>query len=153
MRSANAGSVIVSGVPLLMGGTAAPGSSIPVAYVQVRNSSLSTTTLKGIDLVENGPGSGVGVTGFITSDDKGGSRTTVGSATEGTKFVDGKAFVPLAASIPPGTTRIFTLKAIIGANPGADRGQMLMIDVAGVQADGIVNGTFPIRGTAITIGG
>lgn len=151
VRVPGAGRITVSGIPLLMGGPVRAGSSIPVAYVQVRNTSTATTTLKGFDLAENGPGSGIGISGFETSDDKGGSRTVVGSAAGPTRFTDGKAFVPLSATIAPGALRIFTVKAIAANDPKADLNATLIVDVAGVQADGTVTGAFPLRGVPISI--
>ncbi len=140
------GTLNVSSVPLLMGGTASRGASIPVAYVKVSNPGKKVAAITGFRLSETGtaPEDKV-VIGFSTSDDKGGSRTTTY-----TTFKSGYALVPLAATIEPGTFKIFTIKAIMG---GADSyyGKKLQIDVAGVGSAGTVNGTFPMKGTTFTL--
>ena len=141
-----AGALSVSQLPLLMGGNAAPGSSVPVAYVKIANTSKATTTIEGITLIENGSANDSLVVGFSTSDDKGGSRTTVDST-----FKKGSAFVPLAATIEPGKVRIFTIKAILAKISGLESGKQLKIDVSGIRSDAKVSGKFPLRGTTFTL--
>ncbi len=140
------GSLSVSMIPLLMGGTAGSNAQAPVAYIRVSNTGKATTTLSGVTLTENGSAADSVVTGFATSDDKGGSRTTVAAS-----FKNGSVFIPLVATVAPGQTRIFTIKALLGSTAGKI-GTQLKIDVAGVSANGSVKGTFPLRGTTFTLG-
>lgn len=149
--TANAGSLSVSMVPLLMGGNAAAGSSVPVAYVKLVNTSSATTTITGFRLSENGSAPDNVVIGFTTSDDKGGSRTTVGGTEGTTQFKNGIATVPLNATLAPGQLRIFTIKAILSRTSGSSSGTQLMINVAGVVTGAGVKGAFPIRGTTLTL--
>lgn len=142
------GTLAVSMVPLLSGGTAAPGSSVPVSYIQVKNTGSTTVSIDGFTLKENGSAPDTVVTGFSVSDDKGGSRATI----EGT-FKKGLAFVPLKAAVAPGQLRIFTIKAILSNSFGSALGTQLKIDVAGVEtkAKG-VKAAFPLRGTTFVLG-
>jgi len=145
------GTLSASGLPLLMGGNVSPGSSAPVAYIKVSNTGKTTASIEGFKLVENGTAPDDLVIGFSTSDDKGGSRTTIGG-TEGTKqFKNGSVTVPLAATILPGEIRIFTIKAILSRYSGSSAGTQLKIDVAGVTGKSSVKGTYPIRGTTLTL--
>lgn len=144
----SSGLVSVSSIPLLSGGAAAQGASVPVAYLKVQNTSTAAVTLEGFTLKQNGSASGANVIGFATSDDKGGSRATIGGLETTKQFKNGIAFVPLTASIAPGQFRIFTIKAIMSRNAGADLGKQLMLDVTGVKANGGVKAALPIRGVA-----
>ncbi|MES2668549.1 MAG: Ig-like domain-containing protein [Patescibacteria group bacterium] len=145
------GALSVSSLPLLAGGTAAQGASVPVAYLKVENPSSAAIALEGFTLKQNGTASGANVIGFTTSDDKGGSRTQVGGAEASKQFKNGLAYVPLAATILPGQVRIFTIKALMSKNAGTDLGKYLFIDVTGVKAKGSVRATYPIRGAMWTL--
>lgn len=149
--SATGGSLSVSPIPLLMGGNAAPGTVVPVAYIKVSNTGKTATSIQGFTLVQNGTAPTDVVIGFTTNDDKGGSRTTIGG-TEGSKqFRNGVANVPLAATIEAGQFRIFTIKAILSRASGSSAGKNLKLDVSGVDTKASVRGAFPIRGTTLTL--
>lgn len=139
------GTLVVSPIPLLMGGTAARGASVPVAYVKVSNPGTKAAAINGFRLVDRGSvNESSAVIGFSTSDDKGGSRTT-----SYTTFKNEYALVPLAATIEPGTFRIFTIKAIL-ASAGSFYGKTLQIDVEGIGSASEVKGAFPMKGTTFT---
>lgn len=145
------GALSVSAVPLLFGGSASAGASVPVAYIKVVNTGKDATVIRGFDLKQNGSAPTDVVIGFATSDDKGGSRTTVGGV-EGMKhFKNNVAFVPLVATIEPGQLRIFTIKAILSKMSGAYSGKQLMLDVSGISSDASVKAALPIRGTTLTL--
>ena len=147
----SSGLISVDALPLLSGGAANMGASVPVAYLKVQNTSGSAVSLEGFTLKQNGSASGDSVIGFSTSDDKGGSRATIGG-TEGAKqFKSGLAFVPLKATIENGTVRIFTIKATLSKTVTADLGKQLFLDVAGVTTNGSVKASYPIRGVAWTL--
>lgn len=149
--SVKGGTLSVSAVPLLFGGSASAGASVPVAYIKVVNTGKAATVIKGFDLKQNGSAPTDVVIGFATNDDKGGSRTTVGGV-EGMKhFKNNVAFVPLVATIEPGQLRIFTIKAILSKTSGAHSGKQLMLDVSGISSDASVKAALPIRGTTLTL--
>lgn len=137
----------VSSVPLLFGGTAMPGTSVPVAYVKVVNTSTKASAIEGFTLNQRGSAPTSVITGFATNDDKGGSRTTVNASFKGTKV-----YVPLAATLTPGQMRIFTIKAMVGSTAVAHLGQQLMLDVTSVESGATLRGTFPLVGTTWTLG-
>lgn len=140
--AASGGSVSVSQLPLLMGGVAANGASVPVAYVQVKNTGKTAASISGIRLKENGSAPDEAVVGFATNDDKGGSR-----ATHAVSFKNGVATVPLSYTLSPGELRIFTVKASISAAKRLYGNAELKIDIAGIETTASVAGSFPIRGT------
>lgn len=146
------GEVAVSPIPLLSGGVAAAGASIPVSYVRVSNVSDEAATIYGFDLEQNGAADSDVVIGFSTSNDKGGSRATIGGAEGTVQFEDGKAFVPLKATLAAGEFRIFTIKAILSKDSSGSFGKPLMIDVSGIDTPADIRGSFPIRGTTWTLG-
>ena len=140
-------SLSVSSVPLLFGGSAKLGSSVPVAYVKLVNTTTATTSIEGFTLRQNGSASTDAITTFATNDDKGGSRTIVPSV-----FKKNEAYVPLAAELAPGQMRIFTLKAALNASMYTALGRTLMLDVVSVDTAAKLVGTLPLRGTVWTIG-
>ncbi len=142
------GTLSVSALPLLSGGNAGPGASVPIAYIRVANGGSVATSIEGFTLKQNGSASTDAVVGFSTSDDKGGSRSTTSGAG---LFKNGSAYVPLPGVIEPGQTRIFTIKALLAANSASYTGQALMLDVSGVNANASVPSAFPIRGTTWTL--
>ena len=141
-----AGTVYMASLPLLMGGTGTAGASVPVAYVKVGNPSKETVTISGFTVKQNGSANVNAVTGFTTSDDKGGSRSTVASA-----FKNGASFVPLQATLAPGEVRIYTIKANLSSNLSAYAGSTLMLDVVGAETSATNSATFPIKGTTWTL--
>ncbi|MDB5265166.1 MAG: hypothetical protein JWN64_737 [Parcubacteria group bacterium] len=142
----DASSVSITTVPLLFGGTVKAGGSVPVAYIRVVNTTQTPAKIKGFWLKQNGTAPAQTITGFTTSDDKGGSRMNV----TGT-FTNGAAFIPLAATVVQGQPRIFTIKAVMSSDIASSIGTTLMIDTTGVDSSGKVTGTFPLRGTTWTL--
>lgn len=141
----------VSNVPLLSGGVAYPGASVPVAYVQVQNTGKNATTLKGFWIEQNGSASVSSVIGLTTIDDKGGLRGATGGTPGATPFVDGKALAPTEALFAPGQMRLFTVRATMAPVLTPYRNTQLNIDVTGIETDAAVTGTFPIPGTIWSI--
>lgn len=137
------GSLSVGALPLLMGGIATPGTSVPIAYIQVRNTGSSNAMIRGFDLVETGSASDDVVTGFSVSDDRGGSR-----ASFETSFKKGVAYVPLPYVLAPGELRIFTIKAALRPSTQAYGNKELRINVLDADTTAKVSGAFPILGTA-----
>lgn len=142
------GMLSVSSLPLLSGGNAGAGASVPVAYIKVSNPGKDAASIDGFTLKQNGSASTDTVLSFSTNDDKSGSRyTTSGSGL----FKNGSSFVGLPATIPPGQFRIFTIKANLSSTSGMSAGQTLMLDVASVRSGATLGGSFPIRGTTWTL--
>jgi len=146
--SKKGGELSVSSIPLLSGGNAAAGASVPVAYIKVSNPGKDAASIDGFTLKQNGSASTNTIASFATNDDKSGSRfTTAGSGL----FKSNSAFVGLPATIPPGQFRIFTIKANLNASSGMSAGQTLMLDVTSVTSGAKLGGTFPIQGTTWTL--
>ena len=142
------GVLAISTIPLLSGGNAAAGASIPVAYIKVANPGKDAASIDGFTLKQNGSASTNTIVSFSTNDDKSGSRYT----TSGTGlFKNGSTFVGLPATIPPGQFRIFTIKANLNASSGMSAGQTLVLDVASVTSGATLGGAFPIRGVTWTL--
>lgn len=142
----------VSLVPLLVGGTAHAGGSVPISYLQVTNTGSESATVKGFSVKQNGSAGEMSIIGLTTVDDKNGSRGSVGGVEGTTPFKNGVAFAPVTdAVILPGQMKLFTIKAVLTKNVTAFIGKQLMIDVVSVDTDATVKATFSIRGTTWTI--
>lgn len=147
--SANSAATLSVGlVPLLTGGTAKANASVPVSYLQVRNTGTQAATIKGFWVKQNGSANASTILNLSTVDDKGGNRATSSAF----PFKDGSAFAPSGAMIEPGTTKLFTIKATMAGNIAASLGKDLKIDVTSLDTSGKVTSAFPIRGTTWTIG-
>lgn len=143
--------LVVSPVPLLQGGVARAGASVPLSYLQVTNTGKESATVKGFWVKQNGSAPEQAVIGLTTIDDKGASRGSAGGIEGYVLFKNGLAFAPTDAVLAPGQMRLFTIRAILTNNVSAYTGKQLMIDVASVETSAKVTGTFPIRGTTWTI--
>lgn len=142
------GMLSISSIPLLSGGTAAAGASVPVAYIKVANPGKDAASIDGFTLKQTGSASTDTIVSFSTNDDKSGSRYTTSGAG---LFKNGSTFVGLPATIPPGQFRIFTIKANLNASSGVSAGQTLVLDVASVTSGAALGGSFPIRGVTWTL--
>ncbi len=138
-KQATGGSLTASMLPLLVGGNARVNGSVPVAYVRIGNPGKTATSVQGLALTQRGTADVKGVASFTTSDDKGGSR-----ATHTASFKNGSAYVPLEATIAPGQTRIFTIKADLAST--IDFGKTLQLEVASVDTGAKLTNMFPLRG-------
>jgi hypothetical protein len=141
----------VATVPLLTGGIARGGMSVPVSYIQIKNIGPEPATLKGFWIRQNGSAPQQSVIGLSTVDDKGGSRGYTGGVEGATPFKDNMAFAPTDAVFAPGQMKLFTIKAQLGANINSYLGSQLMIDVVSLDANANMSGQFPIRGTTWTL--
>jgi hypothetical protein len=144
----------VNSIPLLAGGIARGGTSVPISYLQITNTGNATATLKGFWVKQNGNAPVGTVIGLSTVDDKGGSRGLNGGIEAATVFTNGQAglaFAPTDAIFAPKQMRLFTIKAMIAGNISTAIGTQLMLDVSSLQADANIVGQFPIRGTTWTL--
>ncbi|MES2059512.1 MAG: peptidoglycan-binding domain-containing protein [Patescibacteria group bacterium] len=137
-------------VPLLAGGVAHLGSSVPVAYLQVSNVGKQTATLNGFYLNQSGSLPTSAVIGFTALDDKGIQHGTVGGAEGFATFVYGKAFAPASTVFAPGETKLFTIRATLSAN-ASYIGGTLVLNILSVDTNVSQKGAFPIAGTTWTV--
>lgn len=146
--SKKGGTLSVSALPLLAGGNAGIGASVPVAYIKVENAGKEAAHIDGFTLKQNGSASTNAVYSFSTNDDKSGSRFT----TSGTGlFKNGSTFVGLPAIVAPGQIRIYTIKANLVSNSNIFAGQTLMLDVASITSGAKVTSSFPLPGVTWNI--
>ncbi len=139
----------VSSVPLLWGGVARANASIPLSYLQVSNVGTKPGQVTGFTVRQNGNASTDAVIGLSTVDDKGLSR----AETTGTRpFSKNVATAPAIATLAPGEVKLFTIKAQIGPSVASYLGSALMIDVTGIETNGKVRASLPIKGTTWTFG-
>jgi hypothetical protein len=142
---------VVATIPLLAGGTAHSGTSVPISYLQVNNIGKEEGTLKGFWIKQNGSASVKSIIGLSIVDDKGGSRDSVGGTEGSTPFKNGLAFVPTNSTFEPGQMRLFTIKAILTGDVSSHLGKKLVIDVVSADTNASSVGKFPIRGTTWVI--
>lgn len=146
-EASSKGTLSVTTLPLLAGGSTRAGTNVPVAYLQLRNTGSEAVHVTGFNVKQNGTASTNVITALSTVDDKGLSRGV--SATN--PFKNGIAFAPTDSIIEPGALKLFTIKAQLGLNVTA--GTNLMLDVVSVGSNGSEKGVFPLRGTTWAIGG
>jgi hypothetical protein len=143
--------LVVAPVPLLSGGVAHAGDTVPVSYLQITNVGSATTTLTGFTVVQKGSAPTSAIIGFTTVDDKGGSRGTTGGTEGLTVFTDGTAIAAVNATFAPGQMKLFTVKAVLSKNVSAAIGKTLMLSISGLETPAAAKGSFPISGTTWTI--
>lgn len=138
----------IQSVPLLVGGTAHAGGSVPVSYLQITNIGTECALLKGFWVTQRGSAPTQSVTGLSTVDDTGGSRGLI----EGSLlFQNGTALAPTYALFAPGQMLLFTIKVNMALDVSPYVGTQLILEVASVESTASVRGQFPIQGTTWTI--
>ncbi len=150
--SASAPLVVVVPVPLLTGGTARPGATVAVAYLQLINIGTATATLAGFTVNQTGTAPVSTIVGLTAVTDDGSARGTVGNMQTGTPFVASSAFVPLVTTLAPQAMRLVTIKAVMSPVLVPFAGTTLTLRVAGVSGTLKPHATFPLFGTVWTIG-
>lgn len=147
-REAAKGTVVtVSSVPLLNGGTAVAGQSVPVSYLQVKNTGKGDVTVKGFWVKQNGSASADVIDSFTVIDGTGDSRVTT-DIESGDPLLSGKAtFVKTNITIATGGFSLFTIKANLDSSLGSEIGEDLEIVVTGADGAAKTKGAFPIYGT------
>lgn len=132
----------VSSVPLLSGGVAQIGSTVPIAYLKIVNTGKTPGTLKGFSLRQNGSAPISVVNGFETVDGKGEIR----------RLSTDVNFVSTDATFAPGEMKLFTIKATLSNTSANNLGKDLRFDVIGIRGDIKATNSFPILGTTWIIG-
>lgn len=150
-NSKSSSTLSVSLVPLLVGGTAHAGGSVPVSYLKVINVGKEVAVLKGITLKQNGNAGDSAIIGLTTVDDKNGSRTSIGGVEGESPFKNGVATIPMDITFAPDQMLIFTIKAGLTKNISAYVGKQLAIEVSSIDTNANLKGAFPIRGTTWNI--
>lgn len=144
--------LVVVPVPLLLGGTARNGMTVPVSYLQIINVGKETTSLTGFTVKQTGTLTTDAIVGFTAVDDSERVHGRADNSTGAPLFKDGSATVPLALTLLPGQTRLVTIKAVLGGTASVYVGTQLKIIVTGIETEAGVRNAFPIRGTTWTIG-
>ncbi|CAN5733760.1 hypothetical protein BH11PAT2_BH11PAT2_07300 [soil metagenome] len=145
------GNLTASLIPLLSGGNARAGTTVPVSYLQITNVGTTTVKLSGFKLKETGSAPDVSIIGLHTVDEKGGSRGSIGGSEATTPFVNGLAEAPTSAILAPGQMKLFTVKVQLSINAGQYMNTQVIIVVTGLDATATTRGSFPIPGTTWTI--
>ena len=138
--------IVVVPVPLLAGGIARSGATIPLSYLQVVNLGKVSTTIHGFTIKQNGSTNIDAITALTVSDD---SKLLHGSVTKNDGslvFKNGSAVVPIEAVLAPDQMRLFTLKAVLASTLTQYAGTQLKMDIVGVTTSALLKNTFPVRG-------
>ncbi|QQR82780.1 hypothetical protein IPJ70_01575 [Candidatus Campbellbacteria bacterium] len=149
--STGVSTLIIESVPLLSGGTAHAGTSVPVSYLYIRHTGKENAKLEGFWVKQNGSASTKAVIGFTSVDDKEIVHGSIGGNEGTAPFKDGSAFVPMNITFTPRQERLFTIRAVLTDDVSSYTGTQLKIDVTGIESNAQEKGTFPIRGTTWTI--
>jgi hypothetical protein len=142
---------MVRSVPLLFGGNAGEGSSVPVVYLQVQNIGGVSGELEGFTVEQVGSVSDEVVSILRSVDDTNVVRGTVGGEEGETPFEHGRAFVPAGSSFSSGEMRLFTIQAVLANNTSSYRGEKLEIQVIGMKSSKTKEGQFPVAGATWVI--
>lgn len=144
---------VAESIPLLVGGIAHGGTSVPISYLQVINIGKAVGTVENFIVKQNGSASTKAIVGFTVSDDQSGKYINVGTHDDTVVFKNGTAIIPVHTHIAAGQMKLFTLKALLSNNVLPYIGQQLKLDVSNVDTNGKLTKTLlPIRGTTWTIG-
>lgn len=143
---------VVETVPLLNGGIAKGGTTVPVSFLQVINIGKSKGKVESFSIKQNGTAATNAIVGFTVTDNRTSEVVRVGSISKPIVFKDGIAVIPMSASIEAQDMRLFTIQAILAANVAPHITKHLKLDVSKVATNGKEMGTFPIRGTTWTLG-
>lgn len=151
LREIGTTTLAIKNVPLLSGGVARAGTSVPIAYLQVTNIGKAGTILKGVWVTQRGTAPGSILIGLSTVDDSLSLRDHVGGTEGDSPFIHGVAVAPIDAYFAPHQMRLFTIKAMISQNVSQNIGSTLMIDVTGIESAATSVGRMPIPGVTWTI--
>lgn len=144
--------LVVSSIPLLSGGNAKSGASVPISYLQVNNAGKETIIVKGFWIKQNGSAPAQSVAGFNVVDDQGVTRGSIGSIENPITFSNNMAYIPInEMPFMQQEMRLFTIKAMLGKDAYKNIGKQLMLDVSSIETNATSKGDFPIRGTTWTI--
>lgn len=138
--------VSIATIPLLTGGSTRDGATVPVSYLQVRNTGRSHATLSSFTVQQRGSASTNAIASLTVVDSLG---TTVGTSSA-YPFKNGAASIPIASTLQPGEMRLYTIKATVG-NTRTELYKNLMLDVSGATLNGTPSAQFPLRGTTWTL--
>lgn len=147
-EDAKGGTLSVNSIPLLSGGGTRAGATVPVSYLQVRNTGSASTTLTAFNLVQNGSADPMSVSTLEVVDDRGATRWY----TSGLPWKNKTAPAGLSYTMEPGELRLFTIKATLAPTAMSEAGKNLMLDVASVTSNGTLTSSLPIKGTVWSIG-
>lgn len=138
--------VTVTVVPLLQGGVAGAGESVPVSYLQVRNTGKGAVKITGFKVRQTGSAPASAIASFTVVDGSGASRVTADAV-----FKNGVATAKSDVSIAAGGFALFTVKANLAATLGSAAGKNIEIEVTDALGAEKVSGQFPIKGTTWTL--
>lgn len=137
---------VVESVPLLIGGTAKKGMTVPVSYLQVINIGKTPGNVESITLKQNGSAPTNVVTELSVFNERGLLSTHTGLS-----FVNGVATIPVTIPLAAQEMQLLTLKATLAPELSMNVGKQMKLDVTSVATNGAMQSVFPIRGTTWTL--
>jgi hypothetical protein len=135
----------VSRFPFGINDPARRGGTISAALLQIRNTGTEAVTISGFDVRQNGTANIAAITSLTSLDNLG-----MGPAYATATWKNGMAFVPANATIPAGSFKLFTVKALLGMNAVAGTNVNLTVTGVHSNAKGTM-GLFPINGMLINV--
>lgn len=142
------GSFSVSSIPLLSGGSTRAGMTVPVAYLQVRNTGSASTTITAFNVTQRGTADAKSVSVLEVVDD----RSITRWHTSGLPWKNNASPAGLAYTLAPGEMRLYTIKATLGANATSQIGKNLVLDLTSITSNGKLTANLPISGVSWNIG-
>lgn len=144
--------IVVQTIPLLSGGVVKPGRGVAVSYLQVINVGTTPAQITDFNFAQIGSAPVSTIVGVSINDELGLSKGSVGNMVTGTPFVGTKVVVPIAVTLAAKESRLFTVRAVVGANATANIGQTMTLSLQSLTGNIKIQSALPVNGVTWTIG-
>jgi hypothetical protein len=144
--------LVVQTVPLLSGGVVKVGQGVAVAYLQVINVGITPAQLTEFVFNQVGTAPATTIVGVSINDELGLSKGSVGNMVSGTPFVGTRVAVPVPVTLAAKESRLFTVRAVVGANATAHIGQTMSLSLQSITGNAKIQSIMPVNGVTWTIG-
>jgi hypothetical protein len=144
--------VVVQTVPLLSGGVVKPGSGVAVAYLQVINVGANPAQLSSFTFNQIGSMPSSTIVGVSINDETGLAKGSVGNMISESPFVGNKVTIPVPVTLASKESRLFTVRAVVGAGAVANVGQTMSLSLQSLAGNIVVQSALPLSGVTWTVG-
>ncbi|MBY0538020.1 hypothetical protein K2P47_01325 [Patescibacteria group bacterium] len=144
--------LVVQTVPLLSGGVVKVGRGVAVAYLQVINVGTTPAQLTDFTFGQVGTAPTTAIVGVSINDELGLSKGSVGNMVSGTPFTGNKVVIPVPVTLAAKESRLFTVRAVVGANATANIGQTMLLSLQSITGNAKIQSSLPVNGVTWTIG-
>lgn len=144
--------LVVQTIPLLSGGVVKAGTGVAVSYLQVINVGTSPAQITGFNFAQIGSAPTTAIVGVSITDELGLAKGSVGNMISESPFVGTKVTVPVPVTLAAKESRLFTVRAVVGAGAIANIGQTMSLSLQSLTGNVKIQSTLPVNGVTWTIG-